>query len=428
MPTEVLGACGFAEPEITSLARIRETPPPELTTEADAAFHNANKNNVLEDFRLSDEDLLPTFVAGKLPNKPDTFSLDDFEIPLPSTRSSEEFTSKEKTVSVQPSISTTTQTTPEYKASDELHKKVEEKLTASENEKERLKKELEDLRERNAAMEREMKDTQLAAAEQQKVYEEMQTRHCKVLEDVKRAGHDTLVVIVEEYKELCKVVVAQQTEASEKQLQTAVQRETETSKTMLRAQHERLMKVVDEERLQGEKRLKEILSGEQEKSQALVKQCVLEEREKIQEAIQKAVEDANRLNHTQLEMTLQEERQSTKQLLEEERNRSSKLLEEERQRSKETLETMLEEERQRSREAIQSALEKEREKQETRILQVVEKTKEDIKQYVQEQKQADTALRLRSLTSMDLFLESTRQQLKLLYMQEHSKESDGGPP
>ena len=45
-----------------------------------------------------------------------------------------------------------------------------------------------------------MQEWQLALEESEERYTELQSKHQAELEDVRKAGHDTLAIIVEEYK------------------------------------------------------------------------------------------------------------------------------------------------------------------------------------------------------------------------------------
>ena len=49
-------------------------------------------------------------------------------------------------------------------------------------------------------VERQLEEQKLALEQQQKRYEEMRERHKEELEQIRAAGHDSLAIIVEEYK------------------------------------------------------------------------------------------------------------------------------------------------------------------------------------------------------------------------------------
>ena len=67
----------------------------------------------------------------------------------------------------------------------------------------------------------------------------MEARHKTELEQIRQAGHDTLTVIVEEYKQQSQLAVAQERERGESLLQEAMSRESETCQQKLQEQHDR---------------------------------------------------------------------------------------------------------------------------------------------------------------------------------------------
>lgn len=67
----------------------------------------------------------------------------------------------------------------------------------------------------------------------------MEARHKTELEQIRQAGHDTLTIIVEEYKRQTLLAVAQERERGESLLQEAVSRESEKSQQKLQEQHDR---------------------------------------------------------------------------------------------------------------------------------------------------------------------------------------------
>lgn len=60
----------------------------------------------------------------------------------------------------------------------------------------------ETLKRSNADLERQVQEWQLALEEAEERYSDLQSKHQTELEGVRKAGHDTLAVIVEEYKVL----------------------------------------------------------------------------------------------------------------------------------------------------------------------------------------------------------------------------------
>ena len=79
--------------------------------------------------------------------------------------------------------------------------------------------------------------------EQQKRISEMEARHAKELEQIREAGHETLKVIVEEYKAQIQLAISQERERGEGLLQEAISREQETAQQKIQEQHERYVHV-----------------------------------------------------------------------------------------------------------------------------------------------------------------------------------------
>ncbi|XP_038052718.1 coiled-coil domain-containing protein 91-like [Patiria miniata] len=292
--------------------------------------------------------------------------------------------------------------------------RMEDRLSAAEREKIRLLKVREELTEKLDALDKEVEGHRREAEEQRQRYEAVQARHATEMEEIRKAGHDALAVIVEEYKELCKCAVLQQQEASEKQLQVAITTETENCKEILQNQHDRLANVLEEERKQNEERIKTALQEQADAQRIMLETCLREEKEKNQLEIEKAIQEAHKKSEASLQKALEEERSKGKEMLEVQRSEAARSLEEERNRHQETLLRELEQERQRSKEAIKAALEEERKHQQEAIKQAMANARQGSEEYNAEQKRLDAVVRHRSMASLDLFLESARQQLKSL--------------
>ncbi|XP_072047464.1 uncharacterized protein [Amphiura filiformis] len=291
---------------------------------------------------------------------------------------------------------------------------LEERLSAADREKLRLQKDRDDLMQRLQDLENEVEGHRLEVAQQKQRYDEIQTKHAAELEEIRKAGHDALAVIVEEYKELCKCAVAQQQEASERHVQEAITKEAQRCEQLLKEQHDRLTQVLEEERQKSSEIIQQALDKQVVAQKAALEECLLEERNKNKQALDQAVQDTQSSCHETLQKALEEERSKGKGQLEAQTLEGAKALEDEREQHRKTMTTALEEERQRSKDAIQTALLEERKHQQEVIKQSVEKTKEEMQEYIKEQKRMDAAVRHRSLASLDLFLESARQQLKSL--------------
>uniref|UniRef100_A0A4X2KAV9 Coiled-coil domain containing 91 n=1 Tax=Vombatus ursinus TaxID=29139 RepID=A0A4X2KAV9_VOMUR len=122
----------------------------------------------------------------------------------------------------------------------ELQQKVaslELKLKASEEEKQRIRKDLETLVEKHRVLEKDfLKDKEDEAVFLQDKYKMLQEKHKQQLEDMRKAGHETLSIITEEYKALLQTTVKQQEESIEKQYISAIEKQARKCEELLNAQ------------------------------------------------------------------------------------------------------------------------------------------------------------------------------------------------
>ncbi|XP_033646126.1 coiled-coil domain-containing protein 91-like [Asterias rubens] len=292
--------------------------------------------------------------------------------------------------------------------------RLEDRLSAADREKSRLQRIRDELTQKLEALEQEVEGHRQETAEQKQRYEQVQARHALEMDEIRKAGHDALAIIVEEYKELCKCAVLQQQEASEKQLQVAITKETERCQEILKSQHDRLANVLDEERQKNEDRLKEALQEQLETQKTMLQTCLREEQDKNKSELKKATEEMQTTNQEALQRALEEERSKGKEMLEIQRSEAARSLEEEQKCHRETLQTELERERQNSKVAIKNALEEERKRHLEAIEEASVNSRKAMEEYNAEQKRLDSVSRHRSFASLDLFLESARQQLKSL--------------
>ncbi|XP_008060702.1 coiled-coil domain-containing protein 91, partial [Carlito syrichta] len=114
---------------------------------------------------------------------------------------------------------------------------LENKLKVSEEEKQRIKKDVESLMEKHSVLEKGfLKEKEQEAILFQDRYKELQEKHKQELEDMRKAGHEALSIIVDEYKALLQSSVKQQVEAIEKQYISAIEKQAHKCEELLNAQ------------------------------------------------------------------------------------------------------------------------------------------------------------------------------------------------
>lgn len=126
---------------------------------------------------------------------------------------------------------------------------LEMKLKVSEEEKQRIKKDVESLMEKHSVLEKDfLKEKEQEAISFQDRYKELQEKHKQELEDMRKAGHEALSIIVDEYKALLQSSVKQQVEAIEKQYISAIEKQAHKCEELLNTQHQRLLEMLDTEK------------------------------------------------------------------------------------------------------------------------------------------------------------------------------------
>ncbi|XP_077786980.1 coiled-coil domain-containing protein 91 isoform X13 [Podarcis muralis] len=182
---------------------------------------------------------------------------------------------------------------------------LEVKLKAADEEKCRIKKELEDLLEKYRILETDFlkhKEDKLISHEDQ--YNKLQEKHKLELEDLRRAGHEALAIIVEEFKNMLGKCMESERESNKEALAASAKIEKEELEaaivTAVKAERENMKKLhVEEkelwqaERNKDQERIAQAIADaveeQRQSSQSIVKAAILEEQEKSEKAIEKAV-------------------------------------------------------------------------------------------------------------------------------------------
>ncbi|NWH23444.1 CCD91 protein, partial [Grus americana] len=114
---------------------------------------------------------------------------------------------------------------------------LEIKLCTAEEEKLKIKKELEYLLEKHSILEMDLlKERKEKVISHQDHYKTLQEKHKQELEDMRKAGHEALSIIVEEFKALLQSTVQQQEAAIEKQYILAIEKHSHKCEELLNAQ------------------------------------------------------------------------------------------------------------------------------------------------------------------------------------------------
>ncbi|XP_029810222.1 coiled-coil domain-containing protein 91 isoform X4 [Suricata suricatta] len=255
--------------------------------------------------------------------------------------------------------------------------RLEIKLKVSEEEKQRIKKDVESLLEKHSVLEKDfLKEKEQEAISFQDRYKELQEKHKQELEDMRKAGHEALSIIVDEYKALLQSSVKQQVEAIEKQYISAIEKQAHKCEELLNTQHQRLLEMLDTEKELLKEKIKEALIQQSQEQKVILEKCLEEERQRNKEALVSAAKLEKEAMKDAVLKAIEEERKS-----------------------------------------LEKVHAEERELWKTEHAKDQEKVSQAIQKAIQEQRkisQLDQVIRQRSLSSLELFLSCAQKQLSAL--------------
>nr|XP_025958203.1 coiled-coil domain-containing protein 91 isoform X1 [Dromaius novaehollandiae]XP_025958204.1 coiled-coil domain-containing protein 91 isoform X1 [Dromaius novaehollandiae]XP_025958205.1 coiled-coil domain-containing protein 91 isoform X1 [Dromaius novaehollandiae] len=296
---------------------------------------------------------------------------------------------------------------------------LEIKLGTAEEEKFIIKKELEYLLEKHSILEMDfLKEKKEKGISHQDDYKMLQEKHKQELEDMRKAGHEALSIIVEEFKALLQSTVQQQEAAIEKQYILTIEKHSHKCEELLNAQHQRLLDILEAEKEVLSEKIEEALLQQSQKHKEVLDKCLDEERKRSKEALAAVAKAEKEVVQEAVLKAVEEERRNVEKIHAEER----KMWEAERDTHKEkiaqaVLEAM-QEQRKHNQEIVKEALMEEQKRSQKAVEEAVKRTREELMEYIKEQKRLDQAVRQRNLSSLELFLSCAQKQLSTLLKEE----------
>ncbi|NXB16899.1 CCD91 protein, partial [Rhagologus leucostigma] len=264
---------------------------------------------------------------------------------------------------------------------------LEIKLCGAEEEKFKIKKELEYLLEKHSVLEMDfLKEKKEKVLPHQDRYKTLQEKHKQELEDMRKAGHEALTIIVEEFKALLQSTAQQQEAAIEKQYLLAIQKHSHKCEELLEAQHQRLLDILEAEKEVLSEKIEEALMQQSQKHKEVLDKCLDEERQRSKEALAAAAKAEKEVVQEAVLKAVEVERRNMEKIHAEER----KLWEAERDSHKEKIaqavSEAMQEQRKQNQEIVKEALMEEQKRSEKAIEEAVKRTREELMEYIKEQK------------------------------------------
>ncbi|XP_058046883.1 coiled-coil domain-containing protein 91 isoform X2 [Ahaetulla prasina] len=270
---------------------------------------------------------------------------------------------------------------------------LESKLRAADEEKARIKKELEDLLEKHRTLETNyLKEKDDKLISHKDMYDKLQEKHKLELEDLRKAGHEALSIIVEEFKALLKVLVEEREKALEKQHVSAVEKQAQKCEELLNAQHQRLLDMLEEERKILEEKTKESLWQQSQEYKEMLEKCMENERGRNKEALATAAKVEKEDLQAAVLAAVTAERETMKKLHDQEKEIWQAERNKDREKIAQAVEEAAERQKQSSDEMVKAAILEERRKSERAVEEAVKQTREELIEYIKEQKRSISPL------------------------------------
>ncbi|XP_013004789.1 coiled-coil domain-containing protein 91 isoform X3 [Cavia porcellus] len=266
---------------------------------------------------------------------------------------------------------------------------LEMKLKMSEEEKQRIKKDVESLMEKHGILEKDfLKEREQEAISFQDRYKELQEKHKQELEDMRKMGHEALGIIVDEYKveALLQSSVKQQVEAIEKQYISAIEKQAHKCEELLNAQHQRLLEMLDTEKELLKEKIKEALIQQSQEQKEILGKCLEEERQKYKEALESAAKLEQEAVKDIVMKAIEEERKNLEKAHAEERELWKAEHAKDQAKVSQAIETAIQEQRKISQETVKAAIVEEQKRSEKAVEEAVRRTRDELIEYVKEQK------------------------------------------
>uniref|UniRef100_A0A8I3WLI7 Coiled-coil domain containing 91 n=1 Tax=Callithrix jacchus TaxID=9483 RepID=A0A8I3WLI7_CALJA len=288
---------------------------------------------------------------------------------------------------------------------------LEIKLKVSEEEKQRIKKDVESLMEKHNVLEKGfLKEKEQEAISFQDRYKELQEKHKQELEDMRKAGHEALSIIVDEYKALLQSSVKQQVEAIEKQYISAIEKQAHKCEELLNAQHQRLLEMLDTEKELLKEKIKEALIQQSQEQKEILEKCLEEERQRNKEALVSAAKLEKEAMQDAVLKAIEEERKHLEKAHAEERELWKIEHAKDQEKVSQEIQKAIQEQRKISQETVKAAIIEEQKRSEKAVEEAVKRTRDELTEYIKEQKRLDQVIRQRSLSSLELFLSCAQKQ------------------
>ncbi|XP_042700464.2 coiled-coil domain-containing protein 91 isoform X8 [Chrysemys picta bellii] len=260
---------------------------------------------------------------------------------------------------------------------------LEIKFKDAEEEKCRIKKELEDLMEKHSILQTDfLKEKEGEFISHEDRYKKLQEKHKLELEDMRKAGHEALTIIVEEFK------------------------------------HQRLLDMLDTEKEVLVQKVEAALMQQSQKHKEALEKCLEEQENRSKEALAAAAKIEKEVMQEAILKAVEEERRNMEKIHAKEKEIWQAECVKDKEKIAQAVQEAVQEQRKTSQEVVKAAIMEEQKRSEKAVEEAVKRTREELLEYIKEQKRLDQVVRQRSLCSLELFLSCAQKQLSTLLKEE----------
>uniref|UniRef100_A0A2K5P694 Coiled-coil domain containing 91 n=1 Tax=Cercocebus atys TaxID=9531 RepID=A0A2K5P694_CERAT len=179
-------------------------------------------------------------------------------------------------------------------------------------------------------------------------------------------------------------------------------------------QHQRLLEMLDTEKELLKEKIKEALIQHSQEQKEILEKCLEEERQRNKEALVSAAKLEKEAMKDAVLKAIEEERKHLEKAHAEERELWKTEHAKDQEKVSQEIQKAIQEQRKISQETVKAAIIEEQKRSEKAVEEAVKRTRDELIEYIKEQKRLDQVIRQRSLSSLELFLSCAQKQLSAL--------------
>ncbi|XP_074792197.1 coiled-coil domain-containing protein 91 isoform X2 [Natator depressus] len=301
--------------------------------------------------------------------------------------------------------------------------KLSEKLTISvgDSEKQGINGSKKYLQPTVASLEIKLKDAEEERYRIKKELEDLMEKHSILQTDFLKEKEGEFISHQDRYKKLQALLqstVQKQEEAIEKQYVAAIEKHSYKCEELLNAQHQRLLDMLDTEKEVLAQKVEEALMQQSQKHKEALEKCLEEQQNRSKEALAAAAKIEKEVMQEAILKAVEEERRNMEKIHAVEREIWQAECAKDKEKIAQAVQEAVQEQRKTSQEVVKAAIMEEQKRSEKAVEEAVKKTREELMEYIKEQKRLDQVVRQRSLCSLELFLSCAQKQLNTLIKEE----------